>query len=503
MKPVRVRFAPSPTGPLHIGGLRTALFNYLFARKHRGTFILRIEDTDRLRYVDGAEKYIIDALNWCGLTPDEGIVQGGPFAPYRQSDRNEIYRGYAMQLVESGNAYFAFDKPEDLDTYRSDCEKQGKTFAYNALTRMGFCNSLSLTSEQYNAKIDSGEAFVIRFKTPESGSVKVNDIIRGEVEFPFKDLDDKVLFKSDGTPTYHLANIVDDHLMQISHVIRGEEWLPSLPLHVLLYAAFGWDAPQFAHLPLILKPSGKGKLSKRDGDQLGFPVFPLQWTATDGEVYNGYREAGYFSEALNNILVLLGWNPGDEQEILSLNEMIEKFDLEKVGKSGSRFDPDKSKWFNHQYLIRKTDNEIATLFEPILKSHGIDANRQLVLRVCGMVKERLSFVHEMWDETAFFFVPPQSYDEAFVKKQWKPETATYLNDITKLFGELQAFTATACENAVKQYIEQNEMGFGKIANPLRLALVGAGKGPHLFDIVEVLGRDETIRRIERAVEVLQ
>ena len=503
MKNVRVRFAPSPTGPLHIGGLRTALFNYLFARKHNGSFILRIEDTDQLRYVEGAEAYIMESLAWCGLNLNEGIQQGGPFAPYRQSDRNAIYSIYAMQLIESGHAYYAFDKPEDLDAYRSDCEKQGKTFVYNQFTRMQFCNSLTLSPGELNERLSAGSAFVIRFKTPENESVHVSDIIRGEVVFRTADLDDKVLFKSDGTPTYHLANIVDDHLMEISHVIRGEEWLPSLPLHIMLYAAFGWDAPQFAHLPLILKPSGKGKLSKRDGDQLGFPVFPLKWTSPEGEISSGYREAGYFPEALLNILVLLGWNPGDDQELLSLDEMIARFDLEKVGKSGSRFDPEKARWFNHQYLIKKSDYELADLFMPELHLKGLSPDRDFVARICGMVKERVSFVHDIWNEAFFFFEAPGDYDKAFVQKHWKPESGTYLLKVAELLEPVEDFTPQNCENAVKVWIEESQLGFGKVMNPFRLALVGAGKGPHIFDIVAGIGKAETLLRIHRAVEQLQ
>ncbi|NLA23872.1 MAG: glutamate--tRNA ligase [Bacteroidales bacterium] len=503
MNNIRVRFAPSPTGPLHIGGVRTALFNYLFARKHNGTFILRIEDTDQVRYVEGAEEYIMNSLAWLGMNPDEGIKEGGKFGSYRQSDRNHIYTEYANKLVESGHAYYAFDKPEELDAYRSEFEKQGKTFVYGPRTRMQFKNSLNLSKQEVENKIESGEAFVIRFNTPENEDVFVKDIIRGDVKFNSSELDDKVLFKSDGTPTYHLANIVDDHLMEISHVIRGEEWLPSLPLHIMLYKAFGWQAPEFAHLPLILKPSGKGKLSKRDGDQLGFPVFPMQWIAPDGEIYSGYKEAGYYPEALNNILVLLGWNPGDDTEILDINEMIEKFSLEKVGKSGSRFDPEKAKWFNHQYLIEKTDEELAEEYLVILKEKGLNPDMELVTKVCGMIKERVSFVKDMWDESYFFFETPKSYDEKFAKKNWKPETEEYLNKIIELLNSADDFNSANCEVVVKTWIEQSELGFGRVMNPFRLALVGAGKGPHIFDIVEIIGKDETIRRIENLIKAMR
>lgn len=503
MNRVRVRFAPSPTGPLHIGGVRTALFNYLFARKNNGSFILRIEDTDSVRYVEGAEKYIIESLKWCGLQFDEGIEQGGPFEPYRQSDRNSIYRQYADFLLNKGFAYYAFDKPEELDALRHACEKEGKTFVYSPSTRLGLCNSLSLTENEWNDKLLQGAPFVIRFKTPVNTKVTVHDIIRGEVVFQSDELDDKVLFKSDGTPTYHLANVVDDHLMEISHVIRGEEWLPSLPLHVMLYGAFEWTPPKFAHLPLILKPSGKGKLSKRDGDQLGFPVFPLRWVGPDGDISSGYREAGYFSEALLNFLVLLGWNPGDDQEIMNLDEMIQKFDLEKVSKSGSRFDPEKAKWFNHQYLIRKTDEEIATLFMETLREKGLNPPFATVVHVCSAVKERVSFVQDIWDEAYFYFTPPAEYDTVFVQKQWKPESAGYLMSVAEILKVTANFTASDCESNVKVWIEQNQLSFGKVLNPLRLAIVGAGKGPHIFDIISMIGKDQTLSRIKAAVNTLR
>ena len=409
---VRVRFAPSPTGPLHIGGVRTALFNYLFAKKHGGDFLLRIEDTDQTRYVPGAEDYIQEALAWCGISIDEGPKQGGPFAPYRQSERKALYLNYAEQLLQSGYAYYAFDTPEELDEARNTAESKGETFTYNALSRGQMKNSLSLPESAWKEMVSSTH-YVVRFKMPDNLDVTEIDLIRGSVTFNTSLLDDKVLFKSDGMPTYHLANVVDDHLMDISHVIRGEEWLPSMPLHVLLYRAFGWEdtMPRFTHLPLILKPTGKGKLSKRDGDKLGFPVFPLLWRDSEtGETSRGYREDGYFPDSFINMLALLGWNPGTEQEIFSMDELIHAFSLERVGKSGARFDPEKTKWFNHQYFVKKSDEELGALLLPFLADKGIHANPDMVAKVCGMVKERCNFVSEIWDQSYFLFAPPTSYD---------------------------------------------------------------------------------------------
>ncbi|HOO83982.1 MAG TPA: glutamate--tRNA ligase [Prolixibacteraceae bacterium] len=417
---IRVRFAPSPTGPLHMGGVRTALFNYLFARKHGGDFLLRIEDTDQTRYVPGAEEYIMEALRWCGIKIDEGVQEGGPCGPYRQSERKALYKEFALRLIESGNAYYAFDTPEELDALRAEYESRGETFTYNAATRGQLRNSLVINATEVQNMIAQGEKYVVRFKMPVNIDVTESDIIRGTVTFNTDRLDDKVLFKSDGMPTYHLANVVDDHLMQITHVIRGEEWLPSMPLHVLLYQKLGWKSPQFAHLPLILKPVGKGKLSKRDGDKMGFPVFPLQWTDPfTNEVSSGYREDGYFPEAFVNMLALLGWNPGTEQEIFSMDELIEAFDLSRVGKSGSKFDPEKTKWFNHQYMMLKPDTEVAELFNVLLKEKAIDVPFEYIVKVVTMLKERATFLPDIWEQGYYFFETPSTYNEKDVKKRWK------------------------------------------------------------------------------------
>lgn len=496
---VRVRFAPSPTGPLHIGGVRTALFNYLFAKKNNGTMILRIEDTDQTRFVEGAEEYIMDSLNWCGIRFDEGIREGGNFGPYRQSERRKIYAKYAEMLLNSGWAYMAFDTPEELDGLRNTAENEGYTFVYNHITRKNLKNSLALSKDETQKLLSKDTPYVLRFKMPEDRVVELNDIIRGEVKFNTKELDDKVLMKTDGLPTYHLANIVDDHLMEITHVIRGEEWLPSLPLHALLYEAFSWKAPQFAHLPLILKPTGKGKLSKRDGDKMGFPVFPTQWNAGE-EIYRGYREDGYFPQAVVNMLALLGWNPGTEQEIFSLDELMQTFSLDRVGKSGSRFDPEKTKWFNHQYLIKKPGVELAELYIPILKEKGLTVKKEIVVQICDMLKERVSFVHELWEESEFFFVAPKEYDEKFMKKSVKDDTADLIKKLIEVIKNVDEFNSQNIEQVVKNWLESSEIGFGKVMSPFRLALVGAGKGPHVFDIVQIIGKDETIKRLEKLVE---
>jgi glutamyl-tRNA synthetase len=496
MKNVRVRFAPSPTGPLHIGGVRTALYNYLFAKKHNGKFILRIEDTDQTRYVNGAEKYIMEALSWAGIQFDEGIQENGAFGPYKQSERRKIYQQFAKQLIENGHAYYAFDTAEDLDAERQNAEKKNEVFAYNHLTRNKLKNSLNLGVEETNQRINVGETFVIRFKMPDNPiDVHMKDIIRGDVTYNTANLDDKVLFKSDGLPTYHLANIVDDHLMEISHVIRGEEWLPSLPLHVLLYQALGWEAPQFAHLPLILKPTGKGKLSKRDGDKLGFPVFPTEWKSEDGEIFRGYREDGYYPEAFINMLALLGWNPGTEKELFTMEELILAFDLERVNKAGARFDPDKAKWFNHQYLINKTDTQLAKEFMPILENKNITCSLEKLSQIIGLVKERVSLVSELWEQMDFFFVSPNTYDQKMMKKSFKDDTDKLLNELTTILSQQENFSSNSLENIVKSWIESKELGFGKVMTPLRLALVGEGKGPHLFDILEILGKEESLARI--------
>ncbi|WP_461630854.1 glutamate--tRNA ligase [Labilibaculum euxinus] len=503
-KKVRVRFAPSPTGPLHMGGVRTALFNYLFARKHNGDFLLRIEDTDQTRYVPGAEEYIAESLKWCGIQIDEGATVGGEYGPYRQSERKPMYREYADQLIASGNAYYAFDTPEELDAIRNKHEEEKKTFTYNYATRENLNNSLTLSAEEVQNKIEAGEAYVVRFKMPVGEELQLDDEIRGRVVFNTSALDDKVLFKSDGMPTYHLANVVDDYLMKITHVIRGEEWLPSMPLHVLLYRSFGWkdDMPKFAHLPLILKPVGKGKLSKRDGDKLGFPVFPLEWTdPKTNEVSSGYREGGYFPEAFINMLAFLGWNPGTEQEIFSMEELSQAFSLERVGKSGSKFDPEKTKWFNRQYLMTKSDEEIGILFaEQILKAKGIDADQETVNRVCGMVKDRVDFVSELWEHVNYFFEAPVEFDAKTVKKGWKEDTPALVTELKGILEGIEDFSSANSEEIVKEWITAKEIGFGKVMNPFRLAVVGAGKGPHMFDIIEILGKKETIARLDYAME---
>ena len=500
---VRVRSAPSPTGPLHIGGVRTALFNYLFAKKNNGVFFLRIEDTDQTRFVPGAEEYIMESLEWLGIAPDETIGKNEKFGPYRQSDRKDLYQKYADQLIQNGWAYYAFDTPEALDAHRKQHEAEGKTFIYNHHNREKLDTSLVISAEETAKRIANGEHYVIRFKTPVDETLHLKDIIRGDVKFETNLLDDKVLFKSDGMPTYHLANIVDDHLMETSHVIRGEEWLPSMPLHVLLYRAFGWEAPEFAHLPLILKPVGNGKLSKRDGDKLGFPVFPLEWTdASSMTTSMGYREKGFFPETVVNFLALLGWNDGTEQEIFSLEELVQKFDLNRVHKAGAKFDPEKNKWFNHQYLMKQKDADLAKDFTPILTEKGIDTFGMTKLeKIVSLIKERANFVSEFWDLSDFFFVAPTSYDEK-ARKNWKEETPALMQELISVLGEILDFTSLNIETIVKDWMTKNEIGMGKVMQPFRLSLVGALKGPHLFDIVELIGKEETIKRIEKAIATL-
>jgi len=510
MNNVRVRFAPSPTGPLHIGGVRTALFNYLFAKKHNGTFILRIEDTDQTRYVANAEKYIIEALNWMHIPYDEGPGKNEKFGPYRQSERKEIYKKYAEELIANGKAYYAFDTSEELDFHRKDHEEKGKTFIYNWHNREKgrLVNSLVLSKEEVEKRIANGDNYVVRFKMydPENNdteTIEADDIIRGHVSFKKEILDDKILFKSDGMPTYHLANIVDDHLMEISHVIRGEEWLPSLPLHIALYEAFGWNAPEFAHLPLILKPVGKGKLSKRDGDKLGFPVFPLEYKNNEtGDVSRGYKEDGYFAETVLNFLALLGWNPGTEQEIFSLEELVKSFDLSRVNKSGARFDPDKTKWFNQQYMQQKSDSELAGLFVEILTKKGISSELSFVEKVVAAIKERATFVGDFWDLSSFFFQAPAEFDPKASKKSWKADTAPLMQELIVILEAIDDFNSQNIENTVKEWITSKEIGFGKVMQPFRLSLVGAMKGPHLFDIAEMISKEETIDRIKKAIDVL-
>ncbi|MEA3447974.1 MAG: glutamate--tRNA ligase [Bacteroidota bacterium] len=503
MEKVRVRFAPSPTGPLHMGGVRTALFNYLFARKYNGSMILRIEDTDRNRYVEGAEQYIMEALNWCGIEIDEGVQEGGKFGPYRQSERSSIYRKYADALIENGWAYVAFDSPESLQSLREKAESQKQTFTYDHTTRHQLDNSLNIGMEAASKRMDNGESYVVRFKMPENKTLEIRDIIRGDMHFNTGNLDDKVLFKSDGLPTYHLANIVDDHLMEITHVIRGEEWLPSLPLHVMLYHALGWNTPEFVHLPLILKPTGKGKLSKRDGDKMGFPVFPIEWKTKAGDVFQGYRENGYYPEAFVNILALLGWNPGTDKELFSIDELITHFDLDKVNKAGARFDPEKATWFNHQYLIRKSNHDIAEEFMPMLNKKGYHPDMDRLTTIVGMVKERVSFASELWEQTDFFFEAPTEYHKKFRKKAVKNDTPEILQSIRDVLSAQDDFLSVNLENKVKTWIENNELGFGKVMNPLRLALVGEGKGPHVFDILEVLGKEESLKRIDDLLKNIQ
>ena len=504
-KKVRVRFAPSPTGPLHIGGVRTALFNYLFAKKHGGDFILRVEDTDQARYVEGAENYIVDALNWCNIPYDEGPGKEAGFGPYRQSERKHLYKDYAEKLIASGDAYYAFDTSEELDHHRQDHEAKGKTFIYNWHNRNKLKNSLSLSEAEVQEKINSGEPYVIRFKSPENEQLDLQDEIRGKMQIDTNVLDDKVLFKSDGMPTYHLANIVDDHLMEITHVIRGEEWLPSLALHVLLYRAFGWDTPKFAHLPLILKPQGKGKLSKRDGDKLGFPVFPLQWKdPKSGEVSAGYREDGYFPEAVVNMLALLGWNEGggSEQEIYSLEELVSAFSLEHVSKGGSKFDPEKTKWFQHHYMQKAENDNLAEDFEKILKEKGINSSKEYIEHVIALLKERATFTADFWEMGSYFFVAPENYDEKASKKAWKEDTSAIIDQVINILEETDDFSAANLQDKVKGWITSEGIGFGKVMQPFRLSLVGAMQGPDVFEIASAIGKEESINRLKKAQQTL-
>jgi glutamyl-tRNA synthetase len=503
-KQVRVRFAPSPTGPLHIGGVRTALFNYLFAKKHNGVFYLRIEDTDQNRFVPGAEEYIMEALDWLGIAPSETVGKNEKFGPYRQSERKELYKQYADQLINSGWAYYAFDTAESLDFHRKQHEEQGKTFIYNWHNREKLDTSLVISAEETEKRLANGEHYVIRFKTPVNETLHLHDIIRGDIKFETNLLDDKVLFKSDGMPTYHLANIVDDHLMETSHVIRGEEWLPSMPLHSLLYKAFGWEAPEFAHLPLILKPVGNGKLSKRDGDKLGFPVFPLEWTDASSMTKSmGYRENGFFPEAVINFLALLGWNDGTDQELFSLEELVAKFDLNRVHKSGAKFDPEKNKWFNHQYLQKQSDESLAEIFEKdvIQKLGKCDFSFVEMTKITSLIKERANFVSDFWDLADYFFVAPTSYDEK-ASKNWKEDTGDLMQQLITVLATIEDFTSVNIETIVKDWMTATEIGMGKVMQPFRLSLVGALKGPHLFDIVELIGKEETIRRLQTAISSL-
>ena len=499
---VRVRFAPSPTGALHIGGVRTALYNYLFARQHGGDLVFRIEDTDSNRFVPGAEEYILESFRWLGIKFDEGVSFGGDKGPYRQSERREIYKEYVNQLLEAGKAYIAFDTPEELEAKRNEI----KNFQYDAHTRMMMRNSLTMTKEEVDALIDDGKQYVVRFKIEPGEDVHVNDMIRGDVCVKTDILDDKVLYKSaDELPTYHLANIVDDHLMEISHVIRGEEWLPSAPLHVLLYRAFGWEdtMPRFAHLPLLLKPEGKGKLSKRDGDRLGFPVFPLEWhDPKTGEVSSGYRESGYFPEAVINFLALLGWNPGTEQELFTLDELVEAFDISRCSKAGAKFDYQKGIWFNHEYILHKTNEEIAGLFAPIVANNGVETTMERVTEVVRMMKDRVSFVRELWPLCSFFFIPPTAYDEKTRKKRWKENSPEVMSELAGVLEGIDDFSVEGQEAVVMKWVEDKGYKLGDVMNAFRLTLVGEGKGPGMFDISAFLGKEETLNRLRKAIEVL-
>lgn len=504
---VRVRFAPSPTGALHIGGVRTALYNYLFARQHGGDMLLRIEDTDSTRFVPGAEAYIIEALDWLGIHIDEGISMDAPngkglHGPYRQSERREIYHQYVNQLLESGHAYYAFDTPQELETKRQSVAN----FQYDARTRMEMTNSLTLSKQEVKERIERGDQYVVRFLVQPNEDVVVHDLIRGDVTISSNILDDKVLYKSaDDLPTYHLANIVDDHLMEVSHVIRGEEWLPSAPLHVLLYRAFGWEdtMPEFAHLPLLLKPDGNGKLSKRDGDRLGFPVFPLEFhNQKDGSVSSGYRESGYYPEAVINFLALLGWHNTGDQEMFTMNELIEQFSLDRVSKSGAKFDFEKGKWFNHQYLQLRSDEQLAEEFMPILNEKGITADKALVAQICGLMKDRVNFVSELWEQVSFFFVAPSEYDEKSVKKRWKEDSRQHMTELIEVLKGVDDWTAEKLDATVLPWIESKEYGLGVVMNAFRICLVGAARGPHIWSITDILGKNETIYRVENAIKVL-
>ena len=500
---VRVRFAPSPTGPLHIGGVRTALYNYLFAKKYKGDFILRIEDTDQNRFVEGAEQYIIDSLNWCGIPYNEGPGKDGGYGPYRQSERAHLYEQYARELIDNGNAYYAFDTTDALDKHREEHESQGKTFIYNWHNRLKLENSLSLSKEEVDQRIEQNVPYVIRFKTPEAETLHLQDEIRGSMEIDTSILDDKVLFKSDGMPTYHLANIVDDHLMEITHVIRGEEWLPSMALHILLYRAFGWTAPKFAHLPLILKPQGKGKLSKRDGDKMGFPVFPLEWKdPKTGEISSGYREENYLPEAVVNMLSFLGWNPGTEQEFFDLDELVEAFDITRVHKSGAKFDPEKTKWFQQHYLQLEDNETLAKQFLEILDKKGIEADLDYTTGIVTLLKERAVFVDDFWELGSYFFQAPEKFEEKAAQKIWKEETSEIMENLIKIISQTDPFTKDSIQDNVKSWITTSELGFGKVMQPFRLSLVGAMQGPDVFEIAAIIGKNETLRRLKYAIATL-
>jgi glutamyl-tRNA synthetase len=505
MKRVRTRFAPSPTGPLHIGGVRTALYCYLFAKKNNGDFVLRIEDTDQKRYVKGAEDYVIESLNWCGISPDEGIELGGDFGPYRQSDRKAMYQQYAQRLIDSGHAYYAFDTPEELEQMREKLKNAGVAARqYNAITRSTMKNSLSLSTDEVKQRLDSGDKYVIRLKVPGNEEIRFEDLVRGWVVVHSSNIDDKVIFKGDGMPTYHLASVVDDHLMKITHVIRGEEWLPSAPLHILLYKYLGWEdsRPEFAHLPLILKPDGNGKLSKRDGDRLGFPIFPLNWIdPVTGSISSGYKEQGYFPEAFINMLALMGWNPGDNREIFSMDELVSEFTLERVNKAGAKFDPDKTMWFQQQYLRNTSDDKLAELFIPILKENGIECTLGYAVKVCNLMKARATFVVDML-EGEYLFVPPETYDEKTIRKKWKEGTPEIMIDLIGVLERIEDFNAENIEREFKAFLEEKELGFGAVLPNFRVLVTGKGMGPSMFAISELLGKEEVISRIEKGLKKL-
>lgn len=502
---VRVRFAPSPTGPLHIGGVRTALYNYLFAHKHGGDFILRIEDTDQKRFVEGAEDYINEALTWLGITPNEGVRQGGEFAPYRQSERMSMYKQYADQLIESGHAYYAFDTPEELDEMRQKLEAARMSAKYDATSRMSMKNSLSLSADEVQKRIDNGDPYVVRIKLPRQEEVRFHDEVRGWVVVHTNQMDDKVLLKQDGLPTYHLANVVDDHIMKITHVIRGEEWLPSAPLHVLLYRYFGWEEtmPKFAHLSLLLKPNGKGKLSKRDGDAGGFPVFPLEWKdPKTGDISSGYRESGYLPEAVNNMLALLGWHPSDNQELFTLEELVKAFSLEKVSKSGAKFDVDKARWFNHKYLQERSNEDIASLIADDMKARGWNPEATYLHNVIGMVKEKVNFAKDIPDVANFFFEEPTSYDDKAVRKKWKNDVSSLITELGEALSQVDDFSANSIQSAFETFASSKEKSPGSIMQPMRLAVSGQAGGPPIFEMLELLGKETVVRRLKTAVDTI-
>lgn len=500
-KSVRVRFAPSPTGPLHMGGVRTALYNYLFAKKHNGTFLIRVEDTDQNRFVPGAQEYIMDALKWCGIMPTEGPGLGGEYGPYVQSERKEMYRPYAEQLVASDKAYYAFDTAEELDEIRERAKQMGMpNWQYNHVTRVSLKNSLTLPQDQVEELLANNTPYVIRMKMPRNVDIRFEDIIRGWVVVNTNNLDDKVLFKSDGMPTYHLANIVDDHLMKISHVIRGEEWLPSAPLHVMLYDAFGWESPQFAHLPLLLRPDGNGKLSKRDGDRLGFPVFPTDWTTAEGELYSGYREKGYFPEAFINMLAFLGWNPGTQQELFSLDELCDAFTLDRVSKSGAKFDPEKTKWFQQQYLRATSDDVLAEMLSEELNGKYDLAK---LTTVCHLMKERATFVKDIAIEGIYLLEKPSSYDEQTVSKKWKEDTTQLMKEWMEILNTISSFDHHSVEIAFKSFLESKNLGIGAVLPNFRLLITGTGMGPSMFEIAAFLGKEECLNRMNQGLKEIE